>query len=171
MKRRLSVAISFIGDPLVVYLDEPSTVGEAGGVWRSAVQGVVISDVAGPCGAAGREPTGAVCLGAPQCQVTLPLGLHPRLVMGTPCRRFRPLLPPPLSSGPGPRLAAESVERCEAGQEGPGHHSDHPQVWRGQGARAVHGDGKVGAVHRAGRSQHHLPNRRSQLSLSHTLSP
>jgi hypothetical protein len=26
MKRRLSVAISFIGDPLVVYLDEPSTV-------------------------------------------------------------------------------------------------------------------------------------------------
>ena len=27
MKRRLSVAISFIGDPLVVYLDEPSTVG------------------------------------------------------------------------------------------------------------------------------------------------
>ena len=27
MKRRLSVAISFMGDPLVVYLDEPSTVG------------------------------------------------------------------------------------------------------------------------------------------------
>ena len=27
MKRRLSVAISFVGDPLVVYLDEPSTVG------------------------------------------------------------------------------------------------------------------------------------------------
>ena len=26
MKRRLSVAISFMGDPLVVYLDEPSTV-------------------------------------------------------------------------------------------------------------------------------------------------
>jgi ABC-type multidrug transport system ATPase subunit len=26
MKRRLSVAISFFGDPLVVYLDEPSTV-------------------------------------------------------------------------------------------------------------------------------------------------
>lgn len=26
MKRRLSVAISFIGDPLVVYMDEPSTV-------------------------------------------------------------------------------------------------------------------------------------------------
>ena len=26
MKRRLSVAISFIGDPLVAYLDEPSTV-------------------------------------------------------------------------------------------------------------------------------------------------
>lgn len=26
MKRRLSVAISLIGDPLVVYLDEPSTV-------------------------------------------------------------------------------------------------------------------------------------------------
>jgi ABC-type glutathione transport system ATPase component len=29
MKRRLSVAISFMGDPLVVYLDEPSTVGQA----------------------------------------------------------------------------------------------------------------------------------------------
>lgn len=27
MKRRLSVAISFMGDPKVVYLDEPSTVG------------------------------------------------------------------------------------------------------------------------------------------------
>jgi ABC-type multidrug transport system ATPase subunit len=27
MKRRLSVAISFVGNPLVVYLDEPSTVG------------------------------------------------------------------------------------------------------------------------------------------------
>ena len=27
MKRRLSVAISFIGDPRVVYLDECSTVG------------------------------------------------------------------------------------------------------------------------------------------------
>jgi ABC-type multidrug transport system ATPase subunit len=27
MKRRLSVAISFMGDPLVAYLDEPSTVG------------------------------------------------------------------------------------------------------------------------------------------------
>jgi hypothetical protein len=26
MKRRLSVAVSFMGDPLVVYLDEPSTV-------------------------------------------------------------------------------------------------------------------------------------------------
>jgi ABC-type multidrug transport system ATPase subunit len=25
MKRRLSVAISFVGDPLVVFLDEPST--------------------------------------------------------------------------------------------------------------------------------------------------
>mgnify|MGYP001810388202 CR=1 FL=1 len=25
MKRRLSVAISLVGDPLVVYLDEPST--------------------------------------------------------------------------------------------------------------------------------------------------
>lgn len=34
MKRRLSVAISFIGDPLVVYLDEPSTVcGCARGWW------------------------------------------------------------------------------------------------------------------------------------------
>lgn len=31
MKRRLSVAISFMGDPLVVYLDEPSTVREGGG--------------------------------------------------------------------------------------------------------------------------------------------
>jgi len=30
MKRRLSVAISFMGNPLVVYLDEPSTVREAG---------------------------------------------------------------------------------------------------------------------------------------------
>jgi ABC-type glutathione transport system ATPase component len=28
MKRRLSVAISFVGDPLVVYLDEPSTVSK-----------------------------------------------------------------------------------------------------------------------------------------------
>lgn len=28
MKRRLSVAISFMGDPLVVYLDEPSTVSD-----------------------------------------------------------------------------------------------------------------------------------------------
>ena len=27
MKRRLSVAIAFIGDPHVIYLDEPSTVG------------------------------------------------------------------------------------------------------------------------------------------------
>ena len=27
MKRRLSVAIALVGDPLVVYLDEPSTVG------------------------------------------------------------------------------------------------------------------------------------------------
>lgn len=27
MKRRLSVAISFMGDPVAVYLDEPSTVG------------------------------------------------------------------------------------------------------------------------------------------------
>ena len=26
MKRRLSVAISFMGDPAIVYLDEPSTV-------------------------------------------------------------------------------------------------------------------------------------------------
>jgi len=26
MKRRLSVAVSFVGDPAVVYLDEPSTV-------------------------------------------------------------------------------------------------------------------------------------------------
>ena len=38
MKRRLSVAISFVGDPLVVYLDEPSTVRggrerSKGGVW------------------------------------------------------------------------------------------------------------------------------------------
>jgi ABC-type glutathione transport system ATPase component len=40
MKRRLSVAISFVGDPLVVYLDEPSTVrrgealgGRLGGCW------------------------------------------------------------------------------------------------------------------------------------------
>jgi hypothetical protein len=33
MKRRLSVAISFMGDPLVVYLDEPSTV-RGGGVGR-----------------------------------------------------------------------------------------------------------------------------------------
>ena len=31
MRRRLSVAVSFIGDPLVVYLDEPSTGGSAGG--------------------------------------------------------------------------------------------------------------------------------------------
>jgi ABC-type phosphonate transport system ATPase subunit len=30
MKRRLSVAISFTGNPLVVYLDEPSTVSEQG---------------------------------------------------------------------------------------------------------------------------------------------
>jgi ABC-type multidrug transport system ATPase subunit len=29
MKRRLSVAISFMGDPSVVYLDEPSTVRRA----------------------------------------------------------------------------------------------------------------------------------------------
>ena len=29
MKRRLSVAISFVGDPKVVYLDEPSTVSIA----------------------------------------------------------------------------------------------------------------------------------------------
>jgi hypothetical protein len=31
MKRRLSVAISFMGNPLVVYLDEPSTVRGGGG--------------------------------------------------------------------------------------------------------------------------------------------
>ena len=30
MKRRLSVAISFVGNPKVVYLDEPSTVSEMG---------------------------------------------------------------------------------------------------------------------------------------------
>ena len=38
MKRRLSVAISFVGDPLVVYLDEPSTVRGVGGLggWRGA---------------------------------------------------------------------------------------------------------------------------------------
>jgi ABC-type multidrug transport system ATPase subunit len=35
MKRRLSVAISFTGNPLVVYLDEPSTVSEQW--WRCAL--------------------------------------------------------------------------------------------------------------------------------------
>lgn len=30
MKRRLSVAIALIGDPSVVYLDEPSTVSKRG---------------------------------------------------------------------------------------------------------------------------------------------
>ena len=35
MKRRLSVAISFMGNPLVVYLDEPSTVSNGRGCsWR-----------------------------------------------------------------------------------------------------------------------------------------
>jgi hypothetical protein len=32
MKRRLSVAISFMGNPLVVYLDEPSTVRGGPGI-------------------------------------------------------------------------------------------------------------------------------------------
>jgi hypothetical protein len=49
MKRRLSVAISFMGDPLVVYLDEPSTVcavctggGEGGGARVADMQCVVV---------------------------------------------------------------------------------------------------------------------------------
>lgn len=41
MKRRLSVAISFMGDPLVVYLDEPSTVRVCGARRDDARAGVV----------------------------------------------------------------------------------------------------------------------------------
>jgi hypothetical protein len=65
MKRRLSVAISFIGDPLVVYLDEPSTVrtcwcvgtasmlgGGGRGVYRAAceVQEAALSVAGSFCG-------------------------------------------------------------------------------------------------------------------------
>ena len=53
MKRRLSVAISFIGDPQVVYLDEPSTV-RCGGV-PGGVRGVQWGVGCGAVGLSGSQ--------------------------------------------------------------------------------------------------------------------
>lgn len=74
MKRRLSVAISFIGDPLVVYLDEPSTVSAEGlqcalQRFRSMVKRAATArwHVRGACAEAGEARPAA----APTCSMRI----------------------------------------------------------------------------------------------------
>lgn len=118
MKRRLSVAISFMGNPLVVYLDEPSTV--RGHMGREEGQGLSLREH--KQGGKRGFLTG--------------LGVNHRsshLVLV--CPLTQPLSSFITTTGSGPRLPTQPVGCCQEQQGRPRHCAHHPQ--HGGGGDAV----------------------------------